>query len=462
MKFQKTVALSLAIAAAAAGMAGCGGKNGEVEGKVNVTVGGWPTETNPKSQETYNGWVEELKTTNPDINIIPDTGSYADNRSFQVKAAANQLPTVWDTHLTEVKQTIKSGYAADITEILKEKGLMDALNPAILALGEKDGKYYALPKNAYLMGLTVNKNLFEEAGLVNADGTVMVPDTYEQMAEYAKIIKEKTGKAGFAICTTNNCGGWHFMNIAWSYGVKFMEQREDGTWEATFNTQEAVDALQFVKDLQWKYGVLPEDKVIDQPTIHKLLGVGQAAMIFEAPTSDYSQKYGLDPKKVAMVKMPKGPAGRYVQTGGSVYMFSPTATKEQLEGAFTWIETTGFKKVLDDEAIAAQEKSMQNTIDENGIVFPGVAIPLWVNEERVQKDAELRAKYSQVDKKDFESYYDISDVTLHEEEPMACQQLYAVLDGCIQEVITNENADCKALIENACKDFQTNHLDKLD
>lgn len=143
-------------------------------------------------------------------------------------------------------------------------------------------------------------------------------------------------------------------------------------------------------------------------------------------------------------------------------MFSPTATKEQLEGAFTWLETTGFKKILDDEAIAAQEKSMQNTIDENGIVFPGVAVPLWINEERVKQDDELRAKYSQVDKKDFESYYDISDVTLHEEEPMACQQLYAVLDGCIQEVITNENADCKALIENACKDFQTNHLDKLD
>lgn len=33
MKFQKTVALSLAVAAAAAGMAGCGEKNGEVEGK---------------------------------------------------------------------------------------------------------------------------------------------------------------------------------------------------------------------------------------------------------------------------------------------------------------------------------------------------------------------------------------------------------------------------------------------
>lgn len=460
MRFQKTIALGLAAVTLAAGMAGCSKKNGEVEGKINVTVGGWPTETNPKSQQTYQERVDKLKEIDPNINIIPDTGSYADNRSFQVKAAANQLPTVWQTHLTEVKKTIKSGYAADITKLLEERGLLDAMNPAILELGKEDGKYYAFPSNAYLMGLTINKTLFEEAGLVNADGTVKAPDTYDELAEYAKIIKDKTGKAGFAICTTNNCGGWLFMNIAWSYGVEFMKQKDDGKWEATFNSPEAVNALQYVKDLKWKYNVLPDDTVIDQPTGHKLLGVGQTAMIFEAPSSEYTQKYGLDVSKLAMAKMPKGPAGRYVQTGGSVYMFSPSATPEQLEAAFKWMEVSGFTKELDDAALEQQEKSMKNTIEENGIVFPREALPLWVNEERQGKMDALRDKYTQVDIKDFQSYYDISDVILHAEEPMCAQQLYAVLDGCIQEVITNENADCAALIATACQDFQANHLDK--
>ncbi len=35
--------------------------------------------------------------------------------------------------------------------------------------------------------------------------------------ETAKVIREKTGKAGYALPTINNQGGWHFMNIAWSW-----------------------------------------------------------------------------------------------------------------------------------------------------------------------------------------------------------------------------------------------------
>ena len=90
---------------------------------------------------------------------------------------------------------------------------------------------------------------------MEADGTSKQPKDWMELVEFAKIIKHKTGKAGFIIPTTNNCGGWFFTNIAWSFGTDFMEQREDDTWEATFNTPETIEALQFIKDLKWKYDV---------------------------------------------------------------------------------------------------------------------------------------------------------------------------------------------------------------
>ena len=79
----------------------------------------------------------------------------------------------------------------------------------------------------------------------------------------------------------------------------------------------------------------------------------------------------------------------------------------------------------------------------------------------MEKRRAIRKEYANVDYNDYKNYFEATDVEV-KLEPAACaQQLYAVLDGCIQEVITNENADVDKLISDACKDFQQNHLDKM-
>lgn len=461
-RFQKATAFALASITIVAALSGCGG-NKKVDGKINLSVGGWPNETNPKSVEKYEEYKEQMMAKYPDVNVIPDTTGYADAKTFTMKASAGQLPTTYVTHFTEVQQTIDAGYAADITDVMQERGLIDAINPNILeTVKGKDGKLYAFPSAAYMMGININKSLFEEAGLVNEDGTVMVPDTYEELAETASIIKQKTGKAGYVICTTNNCGGWHFLNMAWSWGVDFMEMGEDGKWKATFNTPEAVAALEYVKDLKWKWDALPDEQVIDQTTGQKLVGVGQAAMIFDGPIAALVTKYGMDPSDFALARLPKGPAGRHVQMGGSVYMFSNTATPEEINAAFDWLELIGYANIqLDEETWANKEKDYQTQLEENKIVFPLSPMTLWADPDRLSREKELNKKYCNVADADVTTYMDLSDTILKPEEPACCQQLYAVLDGCIQEVLTNENADCAALIEKACNDFQVNHLDKM-
>ncbi len=462
MKMKKIIALGLAGVVAAAVMTGCGGTQTTEDGKINLEIGGWPDETQTALVETYNGYKQALEEMNPDVNVVPVTGNFSDEKNFMMKASANMLPTTYTTHYTEVQKTIKNGYAYDVTEIMEERGILDDVNPILLdTIKGSDGKVYAFPERAYVMGITINKELFKQAGLVNEDGTVKVPDTYDELAEFCSIIREKTGKAGLAFCTSNNCGGWHFMNIAWSYGVEFMKQKEDGTWEATFNTPEAVAALQYIKDLKWKYNALPDDTVIDQQTGFKLVGIGEAAMMITSPSQTIVSKFGMDPANYAQARMPAGPAGRYAQMGGGVYMFDPKGTKEEVNAAFDWLKVMGLAEPeLDDAAIAAKEATYKSDLEEKGVVFPMPPIPVWSSEERVAKEEEINAKYCNVDKKDFASYLDMGDVIIKPEEPVACQQLYAVLDGCIQEVITNENADCAKLIEQACNDFQVNHLDK--
>ena len=457
MKIKKVTLVGLA-ALLLASAAGCG-KSGD-DGKLTLKVGLWPDETSPKSLEAQNKIRDEFMAENPDINIIGDTYKY-DTQTFTMKASANQLPNMYKPWFTEIQQIIKQGYAADITDAMKAHGFDTGLNPELIKLvtGE-DGKIYGIPTDAYEQSLYINKGLFEQAGLVNADGSVKVPDLWQEVAEFSKIIKEKTGKAGFAYPTTNNCGGWMFLNIAWSYGVEFEKQRDDGTWEATFDTKEAREALQYIKDLKWKYDALLDDTVINQDDMYKYFGSEQAAMMIkDVPFSGYS--FGLDNSKLYATKMPKGPAGRFSQMGGNLWMFSKDSTPEQIDAGFKWLEFTGFAPEMTPEQEEKYRTTCQQTIDNNGVLVEREGFEIWTIPETLEKRRAIRKEYANVDYNDYKSYFEADDVTVHLEPAACAQQLYAVLDKCIQEVITNKDADVDALISQACKDFQTNHLDKM-
>ena len=460
MKIKKQIALILAVALLAAA-GGCGNQKTE-EGKINLSVGLWPDETNPESLKKQNALKDNFMAAHPNINIIPDTYAF-DTKTFMMKASADQLPNIYSTWFTEISNIIKQGYAADITDQIKAHGFDTSLNPDLLNLvKDENGRIYGVPTDAYAQGLYINKKLFKEAGLVNEDGGVKVPNTYQELAEYAQIIKEKTGKAGYVIPTTNNCGGWHFLNIAWSYGVEFAKQRDDGSYEAAFDTQEARDALQFVKDLKWKYNALLDETVIDQGDMRKYFGTYQAAMMFAAPPeSMLSSQYGMDKNDIFAARIPEGPKGRYSQMGGNLKMFSKNSTPEQIDAGLTWIEFTGFSPNITDEQLANSRTSYENTIAQNGIVLDQEAFEVWVNPENLEKINSLRKEYTNINHEDYADYYSFEGVTINPEPAACAQQLYAILDKCIQEVVTNKDADVDKLISEACNDYQVNHLDKL-
>ena len=58
--------------------------------------------------------------------------------------------------------------------------------------------------------------------------------------------------------------------------------------------------------------------------------------------------------------------------------------------------------------------------------------------------------------------FSFEDVIIKPEVSPCAQQLYTVLDGGIQEIMTNKNVDIKKLVEDMNDDFQANHLDKWE
>lgn len=463
---KKVVAVLVCVMMLVGVMSGCTNSSENAEGgKTTITIGAWPKEKDA-NYEAYEKLKQDFMAANPDIIVKTDDWGF-DLKSFLPKAAAGQLPDVYVTAYTEIQNIINSGYAADITQYMEKYDYAKYLNENIKEVVSKDGKMYAVPEEAYIMGLFMNIELFTQAGLVNDDGTLKAPKTWDELAETAKIIKEKTGAYGFVLPTTTNCGGWHFVNIGWAYGSNHQFMTQDGDkWTADMADDATAAALGFIQDLKFKYGVLPEDALIGAGTMQKNFATNQAAMYLACPSMNEIKQlasYGMDKSNVAVASMPEGPAGKYAQLGGQLRVLKQGLSEAQVDAIFKWFEFIGMSPNMSEEAKASREAVVQADSEAGQLV--GIkTFSVWNQEgevpEKQKFENELAEKYKNVDTKMFADYEDFDAVTGLPEPPIYCQQFYNIIDGCIQSVILDENLDPKARLEEAQNDFQINYLDK--
>ena len=452
---KKTVLIALACTM----LAGCGTKSGG-DGKINISVSNWPTSNDKTNAELYGGYLKKMNEKYPDITVKPDTWQY-DVNSFLPKAASGQLPTVFQTYFTESQKIIDAGYARDITEEVKAAGYDTLYNDVYMDLLKKDGKYYGLVKNGYVMGLLCNVKMFEEAGLVDADGVPIFPKTFDELVETAKTIKAKTGKPGFFMPTTNNQGGWIFCNIAWAHGTEF-EKMENGKWIAAFDSEECYNALKFVSDLKWKHNVIQDDILGDASnTFIRMYATDQVAMGIQAPSNINSaiKQYEMSRDNAAVARIPAGPADRAALLGGGVYMFSNKATAEEVDAAFKWLELIGGIPTNSEETKAAWAETAKTQSEQGRLVGYGT-INIFADEEMTKAKAEAEKPYITVNPKMFEDYQALEDVTVNPEPPVCAQELYAVFDRILQQILTNKDADIKGILSKEAAEFQTKYLDK--
>lgn len=462
---KKTTKILAILMAAAVGMTcltACGGgKETEKGGKTKLTVGNWPNkDTAPERYEKYAKMEADFEARNPDVDIVEEGWSY-DVKTFLPKAEGGTLPDIYSIYFTEASKVLDLGYAADVTDALKKYGIYDQMSDYVMQNASRNGKVYLIPSNMYSLGLMLNLDLFEQAGLMEEDGTPMAPKTFDELIDVAKTITEKTGKAGFIFPTTANSGGWNFTVLAWNFGVDFME-KVDGKWKATFNTPECVEALQYLKDLKWKYGVLPENTLINNSELSKQLGTGQAAMMFGQPAQIKAPivSYGLSKDSLGFAQMPAGKDKHVTLVGGAYRVMANNTDENQIDGAFRWLEYIGATPNLTEDAKESLRIDYEIQVQENLPV--GVKdLSIWAEDSEIEQYRnQLIDEMCNININHVKLYNDKStDIEYRVEESVCAQDLYSVLDKCIQEVLTNENADCKEVLEKANNDFQKNYLD---
>ena len=193
------------------------------------------------------------------VNVVQEPwGSFGDR--FNVAMAAGG--TEWDMVGGDsqwVGQGATAGYYVDLTDFMKSNGIDKTVTPATLQYyGEYpagSGKYWGFPLEGDADGWAYRTDLFTDPANMAAFKTkygydLAVPTTWAQLMDIAKFFtKADKSMNGVAIYTQKDYDAitMGFENVMFSYGAKW--QNPDNTVDGVVNSQAAIDALQYYKDL---------------------------------------------------------------------------------------------------------------------------------------------------------------------------------------------------------------------
>lgn len=425
---------------------------------VTIKLGIWPSSEKADEIKLHEGYVDKLKALHPDITLVPANYQYSAD-SFYTMAQAGTLPTIFEGQSWIISNKRIMDSLADITDELAARGWDTAMNPSLSNILSLDGRIYGIPNEGYALGLMMNVELFKQAGLIDSNGYPLYPKTVGEFVEVSKSIKDSTGKAGFCFPAKDLTGAWHFTQIAWSFGATLVTPNEDGTFTANLDSEKAIAAMSFIKDLKWKHDVLTDDPANeDWNSGFKALGTGSAAMFIGADdaVNQPTQINGLAPEKLAMCAFPAGPKGdAYSMIGGTSYFFSKGATSDEINACLDYLEIIGKTPVISNEIKESMKKDAQNKATNR---IPVISrFPCWINMDFLDAEKAILNQFSNVDTKMFEPYVSAvrgSTHILRLEEPGSGSALYLELLDVLQAVIKDSNADVSALMKKADANLQ--------
>lgn len=226
------------------------GNDGEAESDEDedITLEFWTMQLQPTFTEYLEGIIDEFEEENPNITIdwldVP-----ADDLEQKVLSdvSANNAPDVVNLNPSFGASLAQLDATVNVDELVTDEEKNQYLEGAWEA-NQLDGVTFGIPWYLKTDVTLNNSQIYEEAGLDVEDA----PETYEEAAEYAKIIKEETGKYGYFASLDLSLPLQHMaMN-----GVTL--RNDDGT--AAFNTEKGVEVLEYFKEL-YEEKLIPKESL---------------------------------------------------------------------------------------------------------------------------------------------------------------------------------------------------------
>lgn len=167
-----------------------------------------------------------------------------------VQSLAGVGPDVFDCYNAYALSTFaRAGVARDITEDLRAANLsIDEAWPSLRPVLEQDGKVYGALNNAAAPAIWYNKRIFDEAGVPYPSDEW----TWEECIDICRRLTVRNVRG--QITRYGIIGYWDWKIGLFQHGASIFNP--EGT-RCVLDKPEAIAAMQFMKDLIYKYEVMP-------------------------------------------------------------------------------------------------------------------------------------------------------------------------------------------------------------
>ncbi|MFD1887211.1 ABC transporter substrate-binding protein [Paenibacillus wenxiniae] len=249
-KMRRLTILSLLAVLFASLLSSCGsdaGSSNEEDGRVTIKF--WTIALQPTFNDYFNNLISEYQKNHPGVTVEWSDYPYdAISNKLLTGIASGNVPDVVNLNTEFANQMASKGALADLTPYLSDEerqSYFDGIfNSTVL-----DSKPYALPWYTGTEVLYMNTRLVKQAGL---DPT-KPPKTRDELNEWARAIKAKTGASGYALTFA--------ARLFPVEGIPILN--EDKT-AAAFNTPQALQMIQHMQQLIQQGVLVGEDANFDK------------------------------------------------------------------------------------------------------------------------------------------------------------------------------------------------------
>jgi ABC-type glycerol-3-phosphate transport system substrate-binding protein len=440
-----------AVAALGLGAAACSSNsapNSSGGGKVTISINCAPTQANNPVQ--HKEWVEDValfEKANRNITVksvynypceVPAT--------FTAMLRAGTEPDIFYTYFTDLRQVLLSGQAADITPYVNSTTvptLKDIVPGAVKAV-TAGSTIYGLPTSNYTQGLIYNRALFAKAGL-DPNSPPMTWAAVEKDA--TAIAKLGHGIYGWGDYSAGNTGGWHFSSYMDALGGS-MVNMSTAPPTANFNNADGAAILQALHTLRFTDHAMSATQGLSWGSLQQQFGAGKLGMYIAAPDDVYNVIIPQDHGKINDIGM--GPLPSLTGTpagslgGGNTYVFAKHDTPAQIRAGIKFIN---FEDLTPG---TGQFNFARTKADGLPVGFPEPQLFAGATGAKINA---LRAKYATINTAYYAPYVNANEPD--NGEPVDAQAVYKTLDPVMLAVLTQSNANIKALLKTAAGNVNT-------